>query len=225
MGRVKRFLAATAVLTSIVAAAGERPWQVINPGPIVVKVRDRDDGGKEFWAEGDLKAEVIDVQTVLMDTAGFTKFLPYMTESRDLPERDKDGAFYTYHRLDLPVVSPRDYIHKVYITKRADQAWTKGVYAAQWHAMPYKLPIKDGVVRLMVSEGSWLVSPAGPGKAHAVYKFSADPGGSIPGFLRNRSDPKEALETFASIERQAGLRVPARLAAEAKARAADAGAP
>ena len=83
------------------------------------------------------------------------------------------------------------------------------------------------MVRLQVSEGSWLVTPIAPGKCHAVYKFSADPGGSIPGFLRNRNDVKGPIETFASIEKEAALRVGPRLAAEkakaAEAAAADAG--
>lgn len=216
-----RVLTAAVVVASVSAMAGEQPWETINTSPVVVKVRDRADGnGKEFWAEGDLKAEVIDVQTVLMDTTRFTKFMPYMSEAYDLPGRDADGAFYSYYRLDLPVVSPRDYVHKVYVLKRADQAWTKGAYASQWHAMPNKLPQKDGVVRLQVSEGSWLVTPIAPGKCHAVYKFSADPGGSIPGFLKNRNDVKGPVETFASIEKEAALRVPVRLAAEAKAKAA-----
>ena len=220
--------AAALLFVASVAAAGEQPWETINSSPIVVKARERGDGGKEFWAEGDIKAEVIDIQAVLMDTGRFTKFMPYMSEAYELPGRDADGAFYIYHRLDLPVISPRDYVHKVYVTKRADQPWTRGVYSSQWHAMPYKVPMKDGVVRLMVSEGSWLVTPAGPGKSHCVYKFSADPGGSIPGFLRNRNDVKGPVETFASIEKEAAMRVAPRLAAEAKAKAEaakDAGAP
>ena len=54
--RVKHLVATVVLLGASAAIAGEQPWQTINTGAIVVKVRDRDDGGKEFWAEGDLKA-------------------------------------------------------------------------------------------------------------------------------------------------------------------------
>ncbi len=202
-------------LTGSAALAQEQQWETVQDSPIVVKVRNRATGGvKEIWAEGDIKGEVIDIQEVLTDTSRFTKYMPYMTQARELPPRDADGAIYLYLRLDMPVLSPRDFIHKVYVDKDARQPWTKGVYASHWHAMPSKLPPKQGVVRLVISEGSWRVTPLPNGKAHLVYKFSADPGGNIPSIFSNMSNVKGPADTFAAVEREAALRATARLAAK-----------
>ena len=170
-------------------------------------------GVKEIWAEGDIKGDVVDIQDVLTDTARFPKYMPYMTEAREIGKRDADGAMYIYLRLDMPVLSPRDFIHKVYVDKDARQPWTKGVYASHWHAMPSKIPEKSGVVRLTISEGSWLVTPLPNGKAHLVYKFSADPGGSIPSIFTNMNNVKGPVETFAAVEREAAMRAATRAAA------------
>ncbi len=200
-------------LAACTAAAQEQAWETLQSEPIVVKARNRAaGGGKEIWAEGDIKGEVIDIQDVLTDTTRFTKYMPYMTEARELPPRDADGALYIYLRLDMPVLSPRDFIHKVYVDKNARQPWTKGVYASHWHAMPARIPQKAGVVRLTTSEGSWLVTPLPNGKAHLIYKFSADPGGNIPSIFTNMNNVKGPVETFASVEREAAMRRTSRLA-------------
>jgi len=214
-----RMVAAAVVLVGAAAFADEQKWETLQSSPIVVKTRDRATGGvKEVWAEGDITGDVGDIQDVLSDTTRFTKYMPYMTEARELPPRDADGAMYIYLRLDMPVLSPRDFIHKVYIDKDSRQPWAKGVYASHWHAMPSKVPQVDGVVRLIISEGSWVVTPLPNGKAHLVYKFSADPGGSIPSIFRNSNNVKGPVETFASVEKEAAMR-----AAKRKASPRDAG--
>ena len=206
---------ATACFFLLTAAAlADEQWETLQNSPVVVKARNRPAGGvKEIWAEGDIKGEVVDIQDVLTDVTRFTKYMPYMTEAKELPPRDPDGAFYLYLRLDMPVLSPRDFIHKGYIDKDARQAWTKGVYASHWHAMPSRIPERSGVVRLQISEGSWLVTPLPGGKAHLVYKFSADPGGMIPSIFTNMNNVKGPVETFAAVEREAKLRAASRLAA------------
>ena len=207
-------LSSLAVLLATTAAvAGDQEWETLQSAPIVVKARNRATGGvKEVWAEGDIKGDVGDIQDVLTDTTRFTKYMPYMTEARELPPRDADGAIYIYLRLDMPVLSPRDFIHKVYVDKDSRTPWTKGVYASHWHAMPFKLPAHSGVVRLQISEGSWLVSPLPNGKAHLVYKFSADPGGSIPSIFTNMNNVKGPVETFAAVEKEAAMRAATRAA-------------
>ena len=212
-----RFAIASVLLVAATTLAADE-WETLQTEPILVKARPRPDKGgvKEIWAEGDIKGEVLDIQDVLSDTSRFTKYMPYMTEAREIGKRDPDGAIYIYLRLDMPVLSPRDFIHKVYIDKDARQSWNKGVYASHWHAMPYKTPERRGVVRLQISEGSWLVTPLPNGKAHLVYKFSADPGGMIPSVFSNMNNVKGPADTFAAVEREAALRATLRLAAAAR---------
>ena len=85
-----------------------------------------------------------------------------------------------------------------------------GVFANHWFAVPTKLPQRESVVRLKISEGSWLVTPSADGKSsHVVYQLCVDPGGAIPAFAANRANASGLTDTFKNIEREAQRRAAA----------------
>ena len=146
-------------LCSTVSTADEHPWETQRTEPIVIKSRSRAGSAvKEIWAEATVKASTRDIQQAITDVTRFTVFFPYMTESRFVGDREADGARHTYARLDVPVLSPRDFVHKAYLD-RDSATDPAGVFANHWFAVPTKLPEVAGVVRLKISEGSWLVTP------------------------------------------------------------------
>lgn len=214
LGRTALLLMA---LTASSASADDNKWETKETSPVVIKVRDRPNSRvKEIWAEGDLNASVLDIQGTLTDVKGFTHYMPYLTEAK-LLGMDPDGAMYIYSRLDMPVLSARDFIHKTYVDR--DCTVDKdGTFANHWSAVPNKIAEKDGVVRLKLSEGSWLVTPKSANSSHVVYKFSVDPGGSIPAFAANMSGTGGIVDTFKAVERES-----LRRAADRKAREGDAG--
>lgn len=193
-------------LLATAAAAGDK-WETKQTGPVTIKVRERPNSRvKEIWAEGDLAASPCQLQLVLTDVKRFADYMPYLVEAHQVGESDKDGAYYVYSKLDMPVLSPRDFIHKTYVDRdcRTDKA---GAFANHWFAVPDKLKELDGVVRLKLSEGSWLVTPKGDGHSHVVYKFSVDPGGSVPAFAANMSGTNGIDDTFKAVQREAERRV------------------
>jgi hypothetical protein len=191
-------------------------WDVQRTAPILIKVRERPATDvKEVWAEGDLAAAPIDIQNALCDVDRFTGYMPYLAEARYLGEPDPDGARYSYSRLELPVLSPRDFVHKVYVDRDAatDPA---GVFANHWFSVPTRIPERPSVLRLQISEGSWLVTPLPGGAAsHVIYCFCADPRGSIPSFAANRANVTGVTETFKNVEREAQRRGRERRGAQA----------
>lgn len=190
--------------STLTMAAEENPWETQRTDPILIKTRSRPGTAvKEVWAEAHLNAAAIDIQKTITDVNRFTSFMPYMTESRFVGGTDADGAQYTYAKLDVPVLSPRDFVHKAYLDRDAAQD-PNGVFANHWFAVPTKLPERDGVVRLKISEGSWQVTPSADGKSsHVVYKLCVDPGGAIPAFAANRANANGLTDTFKNIEREA----------------------
>lgn len=195
-------------LTSALASAAdkENTWETQRTDPILVKTRARAGSDvKEIWAEGIIHASVIDIQNTITDVDRFPKFMAYMSVSKKLPTTDADGAFYTYAKLDLPVIAARDFIHKGYIDRDATKD-PQGVFANHWFSVPDKLPEEKGTVRLKISEGSWLVSPLPDGKSHVLYKLCVDPGGSIPAFAANKANADGLTDTFKNIEREAQRR-------------------
>lgn len=194
-------------------AHAEEAWKTVAEKPYVVKVRARPGSeAKDVWAEGELAASAADVQAVLRDVDAYRRWMPYVKESRLLKDLPDEGQL-TYTKLDLPVVSSRDYICNVVLESKLAEDGS-GVFAQRWQATPDAIPQRRGTVRIRLNEGSWRVEPRGEGKSHAVYRFTVDPAGSIPGFLA-RMGQKDAVEdTFRAVEKRARERAASRAQAE-----------
>jgi hypothetical protein len=196
-----------AIAIAVLLHADPNPWETQRTEPILIKTRARAGTDvKEVYAEGDIAAAPADIQDALTDVKRMLEFMPYMTESRLVGEREPDGAQYTYQKMDMPLLSARDFIHKGYIDRDA-RTDPQGVFANHWFAAPDKLPQVDSVIRLKISEGSWLVTPSADGKSsHVVYRLCVDPAGAVPAFAANRANASGLTDTFKNIEREAQKR-------------------
>ncbi len=205
MSEVKRLgrcgALALALLTGVAGAAEQ--WKTVEDDDgIVIKARPRADGvGKEIWAEGDLEADAYDIQTALIDAGSFRLFMPYVKESRVVSTAE-DGSRVAYAKLNPPVVSSRDYVLHLVEEKKVSEDGT-GEFLQRWKTVDGVVPVREGVVRLKHNEGSWHVTPRGEGKAHVVYKFSVDPGGSVPGWLANMGQSDAVMDTLEAVEERA----------------------
>jgi hypothetical protein len=188
------------------AAAAEEPWETVQTEPIVVKTRKRNGSDiKEVWAEGTLSACPVDIQSTLTDIDRYPKFMPYIAEARYVAKTDPDGAQYVYSRLNLPILSSRDFVHKTYVDRDA-RSDPEGTFANHWFAVPDKLPHRHDIIRLQISEGSWLVTPLPDGKSHVVYHVTVDPGGAIPSWAANKTNADGVSQTFKNIEHESQKR-------------------
>jgi len=184
------------------AATAAEAWKTVEDGDVVIKVRPRADGvGKEIWAETDLEANAYDIQSALIDAGSFRLFMPYVKESR-IVSTAEDGSRVAYAKLNPPVVSPRDYVLHVAEEKKVAEDGT-GELLQRWKTVDGVVPVREGVVRLKHNEGSWHVTPKGENKAHVVYKFSVDPGGSVPGWLANMGQSDAVEDTLEAVQERA----------------------
>lgn len=205
MKRVRSGVLAVLLVAGVAGAAEREPaWETVETKPITIKVRKRPDGkGREVWAEGLMKADARDVQAALLDQPSYRLWMPYVKESREV-SRTPEGVRVTYTRLKLPVVSSRDYVCEV-VDESLLAADGSGRFGQRWKAVPDALPERRGVVRLPRNEGSWEVTAKGEGQSYAVYKFSVDPGGSLPGFLANMGQTDGVLDTWEAVEKRAAF--------------------
>ncbi|RKH77599.1 hypothetical protein D7Y21_37100 [Corallococcus sp. AB045] len=200
-GMTRRWGLALAVVLAA-GVAGAEEWETVAKTPFVIKVRPRPGTkAKDIWAEGELKASALQIQTVLEDQGSYRLFMPYVKESRVVRPTD-DGGRLTYTRLDLPVVSSRDYICHVVTESKVAPDGT-GVYQQRWKAEPDAFPARRDVVRLRLNEGSWTVEPKGEGRSWVVYKFTVDPAGSVPGFLASLGQNDAVVDTLRAVEKRA----------------------
>ncbi len=162
-----------------------------------VKVYKRDSGkGIDLAGEGMIDAPPEQVRKVLLDYEAHPKWNKNLAESKVL-HKDAD-ALDVYQRLDLPVLSDRDYTLHVKWGHDGDTLWLR--FAADNDRGPAP---KKGVVRLSDDEGEWTLQPK-DGGAHtwARYHFRMNLGGSVPGWMGKGSASKEVPTLFDHVREQ-----------------------
>lgn len=153
-----------------------------------------------------MAAPVKDIQATIMDPDRYSKFMPYVKESRTVGKPEADGAQYVYTRLDFgSLVTSRDYVVKVYLLQGVNPDGS-GEFKNRWIADGDKLPARANSIRVKVNEGTWHVTPKGPNKSHVVYRFLVDPGGWVPTFAANIGNRKGVTDTFRAVEKEAQRR-------------------
>lgn len=190
------------LMAGVAQAADE--WKTVEDEDAVIKVRARADiNGKEVWAEKDVEANAVDVQTALMDSASFRLWMPYVKESR-VVTTNPDGSRVAYAKLDLPMVDDRDYVISVVDEKKLAEDG-QGEYVQRWKVADGGggVPERKGVVRLKHNEGTWQVTSKGENKTHITYKFTVDPGGSIPDWLASFGQKDGVMDTLGAVEKRA----------------------
>jgi hypothetical protein len=207
---------ATACALLVASAALADEWETAVSGPpITVKTRSRSGSEiKDIWSEGEIDAPLASVQEVLNDPESFPKYMPYVKEARILGKPEADGSVFVYIKLNPPVVASRDYINHVTMDEGVKPDGS-GQFRQHWVTVPTRTPERNGTVRLKTNDGSWLITPRGESKCYAVYKFTTDPGGAIPGWIADMGNKSGVTDVFKAIEKEAKRR-----AAEKKATAA-----
>ena len=136
---------------------------------------------KEFKAHTFIKTSVEKVIVTLQDVDNFYKWMVHVKNSKLLKKISEDESYvYTEAKLPWPF-SNRDIINhiNVYWSEEKDTATLviKGI--------PDYIPEKEGIVRMHTSEGVWNISKANNDFVNIEYKYSGDPGGSIPSWVVN----------------------------------------
>ncbi len=108
-----------------------------------------------------------------------------------------------YAKLDLPMVGRARLRAAPWWTRRSSPRTAPGEYVQRWKTADGGVPERKDVVRLKHNEGTWHVTPKGENKTHIVYKFSVDPGGSIPDWLANLGQSDGVMDTLGAVEKRA----------------------
>lgn len=154
---------------------------------------------KEFKGVAMIDAPPSAVFAVLDDTEAFPSFMPYTSECRVL-KRDNDSVV-AYQRLDLPMISDRDY------TLRSEHAKWQGpdglIYRIRWEPANNLGPAPmAGVLRVGICEGGWLLEPQGSKATRATYTIYTDSGGAVPPMIANSGSKLAIRKIFDAISKQ-----------------------
>lgn len=194
-----RFCLALVLLASTPLLADEPPeWvDAHDKDGIHVWYRDRVElGGREVKAETIVEAPPKQVFDVLADVEKYTEFMPYL-EKMEVIETLEDGRI-QYEVVNAPVVSRRDYVLRITVTKPTAESWK-----IDWKPAPEGKgpPATKKMVRILVNEGWYLIEPHEKG-TKLSYMLLTHPGGSIPNFIAKRSNTSAVPDLLDGIRKR-----------------------
>jgi hypothetical protein len=157
-----------------------------------VKVYRREkQSGVEFAVQTSLPAPPDQVRRALLDYPSHITWQRRLKENKVL-ERGPDSLL-VYQRLGLPVIDDRDFTLQVTWGAEDPILWMRFALANARGPKPV-----SGVVRVMAHEGGWRLEPEGANGTHAVYRFTFDPGGSVPSWL-GKGQAKDDIVEFCGL--------------------------
>lgn len=168
-----------------------------NKNGIRVWYRDREElGGREVRSEMHIDAAPEQVFKVLSDVEKYTEFMPYL-EKMEVIETLADGRI-QYEVVNAPVVSRRDYVLRITVTRPTPKSW-----AIAWKPAPEgKGPAESSkMVRIKLNEGQYIIEPDGLG-TKLSYKLLTHPGGSIPAWIAKRSNTSAVPDLMDGIRKR-----------------------
>ncbi len=160
---------------------------------------------KELKTVGEIDSPPHAVFRVLTDLERYKETMPYTEESKVLSKEEQDGkvrAWHFYSLINAPLASRRDYTIRV--SDQSDWREGKGYLKTYWNISDKGPAPKDGVVRVKVNEGSWVLEPRENGaKTYATYLLFTDPGGSLPTWIANKANSSALPDIFEALRKLA----------------------
>ena len=183
-------------LTLLVAVAAPPAWEEVGKGEHCVVYNRAKPGSdvKEVLAVGTFDATLEKVHAILDDLAAYHEFMPYAKETRIL-KREGD-VVWTYERVNAPLVSERDYTIKV--THEITGEKVKHIFRIDNAAGPKPI---DGVVRVELIDGYWLLERDGK-RTKGTYYILSSPGGSLPTFVVNGANNTAVPGLYEAIKKR-----------------------
>jgi hypothetical protein len=151
----------------------------------------------ELLAEGEIDAPPSVVRDVLIDYPNARKTSDHVAESRILAGGQRQLT--VYQRLNLPVISDRDFTLHAAWGERGEITWVRfSVDNAHGPAA------RDGIVRVQTLNGGWDLRPLRGGTATlAVYHVQIDLAGDVPMWMVSGGAAKDLPKLFDNVRQQA----------------------
>ena len=150
----------------------------------------------KLGAEGRIAAPPASLLSVLLDYEGQRGRIERLTESRVLARGA--GWLLVYQRLNLPVISDRDFVLRVTWGVKGRDPWIR--YSAVDDVGPKP---RAGVVRVTRHEGGWQLRRTADGGTQVRFQTAIDLGGWLPMWLARSGAGKELPALFSSVRAMA----------------------
>jgi START domain len=190
-----RVAAGFAEQTPLEVSFAERGFSKIASKQGVSVYKHRSADNIRIGADGRVAASPWQVLAAVLDYRHQVGVIDRLSESRVLA-RGRDWML-VYQRLNLPVISDRDFVLRVRWGQAAD-----GTVWVRYRAVrsPRAPAPKSGVVRITHHQGSWQLRPLAVGTATQVrFQLSIDLSGWLPKWMARAGAGKELPALFGSV--------------------------
>jgi uncharacterized membrane protein len=195
----------TLSLLVLLSGADEVPWkQVARDDGISVLARTPEGSEvSEVKASTLIDAPAADVWRVIRDYANYSKTMPYTEESRVVSTEGEGKVITFYCLVNAPLVDKRDFA--IRILDESDWKDGKGFMKATWTAATQGAPAeREGVVRVKLNRGYWLLEPREDGKKTFVtYYIYTHPGGSLPAWVADKANKSSVPDLLRAVRKYA----------------------
>jgi hypothetical protein len=192
-------------LLVLLAGPGEPAWrQVARDDGILVMARTPEGGAvSEVKATALVDAPPHEVWRVIRDYPNYTKTMPFTEESRVLASEQEGKVVIFYCLVNAPLVDKRDFI--IRIRDESDWKEGQGFLKATWSVATEGVPpAREGVVRVKLNNGYWLLEPREEGKKTFVtYYLYTDPGGALPKWIADRANKTSVPDVLRAVRKHA----------------------
>ncbi len=190
-----------AILLALLPAAGAS-WDHFDTED-GIKLWKREVEGTSFVAfrgRGLVPASIRDVAAVIRSADRETEWMANCVDAKTIRWKTTNDAI-VYHRTGSPApfVSDRDV---VLLSRFHLEAEKKTIRVTFERTTDPKMPEKEGVVRMPVLQGHWVMKAMSPTSTEVEYQVQADPGGSLPAWLVNLVSKKLPLKTLQGLRKQ-----------------------
>lgn len=152
----------------------------------------------EFMGTAIIRADLSVIEAVIGDIPAQTKWMHNCIESR-LIKMKSENVRIIYNVTDAPwPVNDRDAVVRTEVNRDPQ----KGQSIISIRSINYPgISVKNGRFRMPKLTGNWRFYYLGPGRTKCVYRIRANPGGSIPVWLANRTARDVPYETLSGLKR------------------------
>jgi hypothetical protein len=165
----------------------------------VIYTRTTESGIKEFKAITTMDVSIETVLAVMVDYSSHTNWMRAIDKC-DLVKQVTSRTRYLHYSIDMPwPLWDRDLVSKSTFYPQKN-----GSVLMKMKATPTVKPNRSGYVRIVDSEGHWLVTPLSSNKTKIIYQYRADPVGIPPTFV-NMFLLEAPKASFEGLEKQVRL--------------------